>query len=682
MRQPLNHSGININQSAAPDTLSLCWTAGPPVEYYCFMKNQTLRELTRRIRHDILTMTTTAGSGHPTSSLSAAELMTALFFSYLRYDMKHPENPGNDRVIFSKGHASPLYYALYAAAGVITPADLLKYRTFDSVLEGHPTERFAYTEAATGSLGQGLSIGLGESLAIRLQYGATAMPRVFVLAGDGELAEGSVWEAAAAASFRHVDNLYLLVDVNRLGQSDPTMYGHDLSVFEKRFEAFGWNVVLVEKGNDQNAIDAGFAKAFSSKGKPTVVLAKTLKGAGISFLSDASGWHGKPLSKDELPRALAELGTVDTALTGAVLPPLPKPKSPIAAVAADELAYPADKAVATRKAFGNALKRLGGKFTDMVVIDGDTKNSTFTEFFQKEYPDRFFEMFIAEQNMAGIAVGMSARGFHPVVSTFACFLSRAADQIRMATFSGSDMLVNGSHAGVSIGEDGPSQMGLEDISLFRSVRGSTVLYPSDAVSTERLTELALGCNGVVYIRTSRPETAVLYTPTDTFTIGGSKVFHARYRESTDQNISVSMVDTGNQQIKMNQKNNAEQKELLTVVGAGVTLHEALKAQSELARQSIYIRVIDCYSVKPIDAVTLRQAAHDTKAIIVVEDHYPEGGLGEAVKSALAADPNVPVIHLAVYKTPRSGKAAQLMDYEGIAAADIAESVREFIKAKI
>lgn len=634
--------------------------------------NTQLHALSKRIRHDILTITTTAGSGHPTSSLSAVEMMTVLFFKHLRYDMKDPKNQSNDRVIFSKGHASPLYYSLYAAAGVISPDDLLKYRTFDSVLEGHPTERFAYTEAATGSLGQGLSIGLGEALALKMQQETSfrrletshqspvaSLPRVFVLCGDGELAEGSVWEAAAAASYQKVDNLFLFVDVNRLGQSDPTMYGHDISVFQKRFDAFGWNVVVIEHGNDLDAVVDTFDTTFKGstlQGRPTVFLAKTQKGAGISFLADKGGWHGKPLSKDELPKALAELGEVDINLIGLVQKPSPMNQESRIMNNAEEqdelklnsssvLHYSSDKPTATRKAFGNALKRLGELHTEIVAIDGDTKNSTYIDAFGTAFPDRFIELFIAEQNMVGVAVGFSARGYHPVVASFACFLSRAADQIRMAAFSGSNILINGSHSGVSIGEDGPSQMGLEDLSLFRSVRGSTVLYPSDAVSTERLAELALQQKGIVYIRTSRPETKILYTSDDTFTIGGSKVHPGK-------------------------------QEVVTVVAAGVTLHEALDAQAVLAKEGIGVRVIDCYSVKPIDRETIHAAAKETKAIIVVEDHYAEGGLGEAVQSALAQTPIVPIHHLAVTKTPRSGKAKELLAFEEIDATAIVNRVRE------
>ncbi|OGG11910.1 transketolase [Candidatus Gottesmanbacteria bacterium RBG_13_45_10] len=651
------------------------------------MDSALLQKLCRRIRSDILTITTQAGSGHPSSSLSAVELMATLFFKYLRYDMENPKDPGNDRVIFSKGHATPLYYALYAAAGVLSEKDLSGYRTFDSVLEGHPTRRFPYTEAATGSLGQGLSIGLGEALAMRLVHRSSFMvhgktsgdqrstmnaPRVFVLMGDGELAEGSVWEAAAAASFAKVNNLVLVVDVNRLGQSDPTMYGHDIAVYKKRFEAFGWGVVMIVDGNNLAQVDGAFAEALKHEDKPVVILAKTVKGKGVSFLEDALGWHGKPLSKDELPKALGQLGEVDTTMRGTVAKPLNKGKGERGKEAIFQLrpspftlhppSYPSDKPVATRKAFGNALKRIGPYVRHMVVLDGDVKNSTYTEFFAHECPDRFVELFIAEQNMVGVAVGLSARGFHPVVSSFACFLTRAADQVRMAAFSGANIMMNGSHAGISIGEDGPSQMGLEDLALFRVVHGSTVLYPADAYAAEQLTEEALKKGGIVYIRTTRPETPILYSEKDTFPIGGSKV----HRSS----LTVHGKTSGDPRSAIH--------ETATVVAAGITLYEALKAQQELAKEKIAIRVIDYYSVKPIDEKTLLAAAEETKTIIVVEDHYPEGGLGEAVASVLSTysgNQHIKLCHLAVRKTPRSGRPAELLAYEEIDADAIIKRVK-------
>jgi transketolase len=650
------------------------------------MDDASLQKLFSLIRYYILTITTHAGSGHPTSSLSAVELMTVLFFKYLRYDLTNPKHAGNDRVIFSKGHASPLYYALYAAGGVLSEKDLAGYRTFDSVLEGHPTERFKYTEAATGSLGQGLSIGLGEALALKLQQETrnkeldknkpqvsslksqvSFVPRVFVLAGDGELAEGSVWEAAAAASYKHVDNLVLIADINRLGQSDPTMYEHDISIYKKRFEAFGWRVVTISDGNNLKQVDKAFSMVLGKSvpspksrpglgERPTVILAKTKKGKGVSFIEDAPGWHGKPLSAVELVLALKEIGAVDKNIVGKTLKPLDVTVKHILDLSGSPApSYDPIKPVATRKAFGNALVRLGAYVKHMVVLDGDVKNSTYTDLFGAKFPERFFEFFIAEQNMVGVAGGFAARGFHPVVSSFACFLTRAADQFRMAAFSGFTMLVNGSHAGVSIGQDGPSQMGLEDLAQFRIIHGSTVLYPSDAFCTERLVETALTTKGITYIRTARPETPVLYDAKEKFPLGGSKT------------------------------HNSLKREVVTVIGAGITLFEALKAQKQLADEGIGVRVIDCYSVKPIDQQTLVKAARQTKAVIVVEDHYPEGGLGEAVKSALFDSGNVldsgnrvPVIHLSVTKTPRSGKPAELLAYEEIDANAIIKTVHKAI----
>jgi transketolase len=630
------------------------------------MDNATLAKLAALIRYHIITITTQAASGHPTSSLSAVELMTVLFFKYLRYDLKNPHHAGNDRVIFSKGHATPLYYALYAAAGVLSEKDLAGYRTFGSSLEGHPTGRFPYTEAATGSLGQGLSIGVGEALALRLQEG-TRVPRVFVLAGDGELAEGSVWEAIAAASYMKVRNLVLLADINRLGQSAPTMYQHDIAAYQKRFEAFGWRVISIRDGNNLKQVDVAYGKAFAAPG-PVVVLAKTKKGHGVSFIEDAPGWHGKPLSSDDLVKALREIGPVDKKIVGKTRKPLAvtvKHVVDLSRVPAPT--YDPAKPMATRKAFGNALARLGGYIKHMVVLDGDVKNSTYTEFFGQKYPERFFESYIAEQNMIGMATGFAVRGFYPVASSFACFLTRAADQLRMAAFSGVTMLVNGSHAGVSIGADGPSQMGLEDIAQFRTIHGSTVLYPSDAISSERLVEEALKQKGITYIRTTRSATPILYGVKEKFPVGGSKTHEARrdMKHETRENKNLSLVA-------------CHLSPVVTVVAAGITLLEALKAQKSLAEKKIYIRVIDCYSVKPIDTETLVKAARETRAIIVVEDHYPEGGLGEAVTSALADKPTVPVISLAVTKTPRSGKPAELLAYEEIDANAIIKTVKNIV----
>ncbi len=665
-----------------------------------------LPQLATLIRYYILIATTAAGSGHPSSSLSATDLMTVLFFKYLRQDLDNFASPENDRVIFSKGHGAPLLYSLYAAAGKISEADLLKLRQFDSPLEGHPTPRFPYAEAATGSLGQGLSLGVGEALALRFRTQNSnlndqrrenvpaefwslsskfSLPHVFVLLGDGELAEGAVWEAAASASFYQLNSLIAICDVNRLGQSQETMYGHDTEVYRCRFAAFGWETILID-GHDFTQIDSAYQKALAYQKGPTVIIAKTLKGKGVSFLENQEGWHGRALPPEELAKALAELGEVDKKLQGIVEKPtvaevanenldvssvsLAKSASsypsvpsrsqseapqnfvgspqPISAIPAP--VYDKAKPVATRRAFGQALARLGGEYSQMVVLDGDVKNSTYTELFQKTYPARFFEMFIAEQNMVGVAAGMARRGLVPWVATFACFLTRVFDQIRMAALSGVTIKFCGSHAGVSIGEDGGSQMGLEDIAMFRAVEGSTVVYPSDAWATERLVESLMSQKGISYLRTTRMATPLVYTKDDQFPLGGAKVF-------------------------------AGKNEKVTVVAAGITLHEALKAQKQLAGEGIGIRVIDCYSLKPIAKATLAAAASQTQGLVVVEDHYPEGGLGEAVKSALAASPRVPIVHLAVYKTPRSGKPEELLAYEGLASSDIVETVKSLLKLK-
>ncbi|KKU86932.1 MAG: Transketolase, partial [Candidatus Gottesmanbacteria bacterium GW2011_GWA2_47_9] len=520
------------------------------------MDEASLKNLAKLIRYYILISTTAAGSGHPTTSMSATDLMAVLFFKYLRADLDDAKNPANDRVIFSKGHASPLFYALYAAAGKLSEEELLKFRTFDSPLEGHPVPRFRFTEAATGSLGQGLSVGVGEAIALRARISNSQfpisnksvldsgnqhikkhqIPHVFVLLGDGELAEGSVWEAAACASYYKLDNLIAIADINGLGQSAETMYGGDIDVYAKRFESFGWRVMRVENGHDLGEIDKALRSAQGKLNKPTVVIARTIKGKGVSFLEGKQGWHGKALSQEELAVAIKELGKMDINLRAEVA----RPNSGVLRSLADAQAPSAknsnlselpaltvyDKPTATRKAFGNALVRIGKADPAMVVLDADVQNSTYTEFFAKAYPERFFQMFIAEQNMVGVALGMAKRGLRPWLSTFACFLTRAYDQVRMAALSQADIKICGSHAGVSIGQDGGSQMGLEDLAMFRAVHGSMVLYPSDAVSTERLVEQMAQTAGIVYMRTTRGDTPILYDAKEKFVIGGSKTFHA------------------------------------------------------------------------------------------------------------------------------------------------------------
>ena len=602
-----------------------------------------LEKLAKLIRYYTLAMTTNAGSGHPTSSLSATELMTALLFGgVFKFDADHPEHPNNDRLVFSKGHASPLFYALWLAAGKLTEADLMTYRKFGSPLEGHPTPAFRYAEAATGSLGQGLSIGIGMALnGIRLDK----LPyRTYVLLGDSEMAEGSQWESLQIAAHYHLDNLIGILDVNRLGQRGETMYGHDLTAYEKRISAFGWETITID-GHAFDEILEAYEKALKVSGRPTMIIAKTIKGKGVSFLEDREGWHGVVLNKEELGRALPELGEVDNTVRGAIQKPEDLEPERIKPEPAGKLAYSLGNAVATRNAFGNALVRIFPEFPSLVSLDAEVSNSTMALTFKNAHPDSFFEMYIAEQNMVGAAVGLSNRGKLPFVSTFSAFLSRAFDQIRMSRYSDSNIKFVGSHAGVSIGQDGPSQMGLEDIALFRAILDSVVLYPCDAVSTERLVEAAARHQGIVFLRTTRMSTPVIYGNDEEFVIGGSKVLR---QSATD---------------------------IATVVAAGVTLHEALKAYEELKGQGINIRVIDLYSIKPLDEAALHEAAKTSKAIITVEDHYPEGGMGEAVSSALSGFA-VPIHALAVRKKPKSGKPEELLDYEEISHRSIVSKVKD------
>ena len=604
-----------------------------------------LKRLAALIRHHILTSSTAAGSGHPTSSLSATDLMTALFFGgFFRFDVKHPQYHNNDRLIFSKGHASPLFFSLWAVAGGIPKKELNTLRKFGSRLEGHPTMEFPFTEVPTGSLGQGLAVGVGMSLVAKRD----GLPfKTYVLLGDSEMAEGSVWEAMQVAAFYRLDNLVGIIDVNRLGQSRETMHGHDIEAYAQKAAAFGWEVVVVD-GHSFEEITKAFKRSLRVKDKPTMVIAKTFKGRGISFMENKDGWHGKAPSKEELAKALPELGTVDTKATAKLARPRPITRKKELRDRCAPVSYEKGEKVATRKAYGNALVRIRARYPNMVVLDAEVSNSTYADGFKRSYPKDFFEMFIAEQNMLGVALGMWRRGKIPFVSTFAAFLSRAYDQIRMAQYAGAHIVCAGSHAGVSIGEDGASQMGLEDIAMFRSVLGSSVLYPSDAVSCEKLTEESAGHTGVVYIRTTRQATPVLYDNDQKFSIGGSSVLR---RSGHD---------------------------VATVVAAGITLHEALAAHSVLKKEGINVRVIDLYSVKPLDMKTLKKAAKETGVIITVEDHHIEGGLGEAVASGLAPFGGR-VECLAVRKMPRSGKPEELLQYEGISSAAIVKKVREIVK---
>ncbi len=607
-----------------------------------------LENIAKLIRYYSLVMSTEAGSGHPTSSLSAADLMTGLLFGgTFKYALDNPQHPNNDRLIFSKGHASPLFYSIWAAAGKVSEQELMTFRKFSSNLEGHPTREFRYTEAATGSLGQGLSIGVG--MALNAKYIDKLPYRTYVLLGDSEMAEGSQWEAMELAAFYKLDNLTGIMDVNRLGQRGETMYGHNLSVYKDRIAAFGWEPIVID-GHYLPQILTAYKQALSVQDKPAMIIAKTIKGKGISFIEDKNGWHGKPLKKDELVRALAELGPIDKTITGKIEKPDDLRPAETSPSTAQPVAYSTEKPVATRHAYGTALERLFPEFPDMVVLDAEVSNSTYSELFKAKYPERFFEMFIAEQNMVGTALGLSLRGKIPFVSTFAAFLSRAFDQIRMSQYSKADIKFCGSHAGVSIGEDGSSQMGLEDIALFRTLLDSVVLYPSDAVSTEKLVAEMARHKGISYLRTTRKETPVIYRNDEVFHIGGSKLL-----KSNKADIAV-------------------------IVAAGITVHEALQAYEELQKENILVRVIDLYSVKPLDEAALINAARSTGAVITVEDHFAEGGLGEAVMSVLA-ETEVPVYSLAVRKMPRSGKPAELMEYEKISAAAIVKRTREIAKKR-
>lgn len=603
---------------------------------------ERLEHLAKLVRLFILRSTTAAGSGHPTSAISATDLLVGLLFGgVFRADLRNPRQPNNDRLIFSKGHAASLLYSLYAAAGRVSVRELLTYRKFGSRFEGHPMPTFPYTEAPTGSLGQGLSVGVGMSLAARLDR----LPyRTWVLLGDSETTEGSVWEAIQFAGFRRLGNLTGLLDLNRLGQSTETMLGHDTGVYVRRLQAFGWKTIVVE-GHKFRQILPALKRAARERTRPLMLIAKTYKGRGVSFLENQEGWHGKALTKEQLSRAEREIGPVNEGLRGEVVAlRVVKPKK-LPRVRAKQLLYPEGKPVATRAAFGRGLVRLAEQFPEVVVLDGEVKNSTYTELFEKAYPKRFIECYIAEQNMVGISVGLAARGKLPVAGTFAAFLTRAFDQLRMAAYAGTHQVYIGTHAGVSIGQDGPSQMGLQDLAMFRTLAGSTVLYPADAYAAERLLELALKTQGIVYLRATRNPTPILYGPKTRFRIGGSQTLRQSRRDRA------------------------------TIVSAGITVFEALAAADELARRRISVRVIDAYSVKPIDAVTLRRAARETKRLLVVEDHVEAGGLGEAVRSALGGLAGT-VTSLAVRKVPRSGKPEELLDHQGISRRAIIQALRK------
>lgn len=614
-------------------------------------KVSTIQQLGQQLRVDSIRATTKAGSGHPTSCMSAADLMAVLLAKYLKYDFSNPSHPNNDRLIFSKGHAAPLLYSVLKAAGAITEEELLTLRKFGSRLEGHPVpEVLPFVDVATGSLGQGLAMGVG--MALNGKYLDKLPYRVWVLLGDSEMAEGSVWEALQTACHYRLDNITAVLDMNRLGQRGETELGWESQAYADRARAFGWHTVEI-LGHDYDQIDRAYGEAITISGQPTLIIAKTEKGHGFPAIANKDGWHGKALTDEQASEAIDVLGGVQSIVVKVSKPEdfskggPPLPQSPTYACPQ----YEKGKPVATREAYGDGLKALGASNLDVVVLDAEVGNSTYSEKFAKAHLDRYFEMYIKEQLMVGVAVGLSTREKRPFASTFACFLTRAYDFIRMGAVSRANVSLCGSHAGVSIGQDGPSQMGLEDLAMMRAVYGSTVLYPSDAVCTANLVEAMSQTDGITYMRTTREKTPVLYDNTDKFPIGGSKVLR---RSKEDK---------------------------ATIVAAGITLHEALKAYDQLQKEKITVRIIDLYSVKPIDVATLKDAAEQTKLIVVVEDHWSEGGMGDAVLdaftgpdgAALAALPRV--VKLAVRTMPSSGTPEELMDAAGISARHIIAAVK-------
>ncbi|XP_077181662.1 transketolase [Paroedura picta] len=605
---------------------------------------QALKDTANRLRINSIKATTAAGSGHPTSCCSAAEIMSVLFFHTMKYKPQDPRNVNNDRFVLSKGHAAPILYAVWAEAGFLHESELLNLRKIDSILEGHPVPKQAFTDVATGSLGQGLGAACG--MAYSGKYFDRASYRVYCVLGDGELSEGSVWEAMAFAGFYKLDNLIAILDINRLGQSDPAPLQHHVEIYQKRCEAFGWHAIIVD-GHSVEELCKAFGQA---KHQPTAIIAKTYKGKGITGIEDKENWHGKPLPKNMADQVIQD---IDDRIQNKkrLSPAFPQEDAPIVSIRNVRMPSPPNyklgEKIATRKAYGLALAKLGHASDRVIALDGDTKNSTFSELFKKEHPSRFIECYIAEQNMVSVAVGCAARDRNIVfASTFATFYTRAFDQIRMAAISESNINLCGSHCGVSIGEDGPSQMALEDLGMFRTVPNSTVFYPSDAVSTEKAVELAANTKGICFIRTSRPENAVIYNSNEDFHIGQAKVV---FKSKDDQVI---------------------------VIGAGVTLHEALAAAEQLKKERISIRVIDPFTIKPLDKKMILENARATKGrIITVEDHYYEGGIGDAVCAAVVGEPGITVSRLAVSHIPRSGKPAELLRMFGIDKEAIIQAVK-------
>jgi transketolase len=606
---------------------------------------QQLKEKAKLVRKWCLISTTEAGSGHPTSCLSAADITTVLFDRYFSYDLNNPLNLYNDRFVLSKGHAAPLLYTLFGMAGAYPLEELKTLRKFGSRFEGHPTPKYKYAEAATGSLGQGLSVGAGLALVSKREgYGT----KTYILTGDGELAEGQIWEAANFASHEKLDNLVVILDINRLGQSQETMFGHNIDEYVRKFQAFDFEVIAID-GHDYEQINQALQTAQKSNGKPFAIIAKTFKGHGISFLENKDGWHGKALKKDELEKALKELGPIDDTLRFQLKKP-EQDKSPQFAVSVNDtgLRFEQGKEYATREVFGEVVAKLGEQDKEIYALDGDVMNSTFTESLKKAHPEKFVESYIAEQNMVSVGAGLARLGKIPFVATFGAFLTRAADQIRMARVSEANIKFIGSHVGVSIGEDGPSQMGLEDIALFGTIPDTIVLQPSDAASTAKLLPQMVNHEGFAYMRTLRPKTPLLYKEDDTFPIGGSKLL----RSSSN--------------------------DLLTVVGTGITVFEVLKAADALQKENISIRVVDCYSIHPIDGATLKKCLQETrqKILITVEDHFEHGGMGDFAAAAVAGEVGQ-VVKMAVRKISQSGTKDELLNDAGISAAQIVARVKSF-----
>lgn len=616
----------------------------------------TVAELAARLRVDSIRSSTSAGSGHPTSSMSAADLVAVLIARHLRYDWRDPAAVTNDHLIFSKGHASPLLYSAYAAVGAITDEELIDgYRRFGQRLQGHPTPVLPWVDVATGSLGQGLPDGIGLALAGKYLDGLPY--RVWVLCGDSEMAEGSMWEALDKASYYKLDNLVALIDVNRLGQRGPTDLGWNVAAYERRCQAFGARTLVID-GHDLAAIDDALASVAAPEAvdRPTVIIAKTVKGKGFSEVEDSPDWHGKPFPEDMAERAIAELGGRRRLIVRSLEPPAPAPTEEWDAVEAVDLpTYELGSDVATRKAYGAALVSVGSRNRHVVALDGEVGNSTHAGEFAQKFPDRYFEMFIAEQQMVAAATGLGVRGYIPFASTFAAFLTRAYDFIRMGAISGANVKLVGSHAGVEIGADGPSQMALEDIAMMRAVHNAVVLYPSDATSTVALVHAMAETPGISYLRTTRGAYPVLYDATEEFPVGGAKLL--RVSEADD----------------------------VTLIGAGVTVHECLSAANQLAGEGITARVIDCYSVKPMDAATVAAAVGATGGrVVVAEDHHPEGGLGSAVLDALVAHElaDIRLAHLAVRGMPGSGTTRELLAWAGIDADHIREAATMLIAKSV